>query len=190
VKAGNVIAGKSRFDLKLTREPGRLTVTIKRRGISNSSNRITVAPAFPLDARIRSVKVQGLAAKFTTNTTGDIQRAEVTVESNQENIEVVYRYDEGTDVFITQEIPAPGAQSRGLRILRSRADQKALHLMLEGIGGSTYALEVRTPHQLGEVEGATVEAGTAFPRLLVPFHGPADTYVRRELSVPLRRSRK
>jgi hypothetical protein len=194
VEAGNVLAGKSRFDLKLTREPGRLTVTIKQRGTANTSSgkssatRITVAPAFPLDARIRTVKVQGRAAKFITKSTGDIQRADVTVESNQENIEIVYRYDEGTDVFITQEIPAPGAQSKGLRILRSRADQNALHLILEGISGSTYALEIYTPNQLGEVDGATVEAGQTSARLFVTFSGgPANTYVRRELIVPLRR---
>ena len=190
VEAGNVAVGNLRFDLKLTRESGRLTVTIKRRGNSNSSNRIIVAPAFPLDARIRTVRVQGRTAKFTTKSTGDIQRADVTVESNQENIEVVYRYDEGTDVFINQEISSPGAQSKGLRILRSRADQNALHLVLEGIGGSTYALEVHTPHQLGEVGGATIEAGRQSSRLFVTFSGPAETYVRRELSVPLRRRRK
>ena len=82
---------------------------------------------------------------------GDMQRAEVTIEANQENIEVVFRYDEGTDVSINHEIPFAGAQSKGLRILRSRADQNALHLILEGIGGSTYALEIHTPYQLGEV---------------------------------------
>ena len=87
-----------------------------------------------------------------------------------------------------QEIPAPGAPSKGLRILRSRADQDALHLVLEGIGGRSYALSVRTPHQLGEVSGATVETGAnSATRLLVAFDGPTDTYVRRELTIPLRR---
>lgn len=197
VEAGNVAAGNSRFDLKLTRESGRLIVTIKRRGKVKASSRnsratrITVAPAFPLDARVRTVKVQGLDTRFATKSIGDIQRAEVTVEANQENIEVVYKYDEGTDVSINPEIPSPGAQSKGLRILRSRADQNALHLILEGIGGSTYALDIRTPKQLGEVSGATVEAGRTSSRLFVTFSGgPDNTYVRRELTIPLRRRRK
>ena len=196
VEAGNVTVGNSRFDLKLIRESGYLTVTIKRRDkadastSNNSATRITVAPAFPLDARVRAVKVQGLDTKFATKSIGDIQRAEVTVEANQGNLEVVYKYDEGTDVSINQEIPSPGAQSKGLRILRSRADQNALHLILEGIGGSTYALDVRTPRQLGEVGGATIEAGRTSSRLFVTFGDPVNTYVRRELTIPLRRRRK
>ncbi len=195
VEVGNVPVRSSRYDLKLTRESGRLTVTIKRRGTGSASSsnhspaNITVAPAFPLDARVRTVKVQGRATKFATKSIGDIQRAEVTVEANQD-LEIVYRYDEGTDIFINQEIPSPGAQSKGLRILRSRADQNALHLILEGIGGRTYALAVHTPHQLDEVAGATVEAGRTSSRVFVAFTGPANTYVRRELKIPLRRRKR
>jgi hypothetical protein len=196
VEARKVSAGKASFDLKLVRQPGRLTVTIKRLGRSTSGatdgrdsiTRITVAPAFPVDAQLRNVRVKGRAAQFATKRTGDIQRAEVTVDADQPDIEVVYRYDEGTDVFIDQEIPAPGGQSKGLRILRSRADQDALHLMLEGIGGRSYVLSVRTPHQLGEVSGVTTEKGAiSGTRLQVAFKGPTGTYVRRELTIPLRR---
>ena len=199
VEARNVAVGNARFDFKLERGAGSLTVKITRRGsaTSNDANvndnitRITVAPAFPLDARVRSVKLQGRSIEFGTKGIGDIQRAEVTFDANQEPIVVMYSYDEGTEVFADQEIPAPGAQSEGLRILRSRADRDALHLLLEGIGGRSYALSVRTPHGLGEVSGATVETGViSGPRLLVAFDGPTDTYVRRELTIPLRRKKR
>ncbi|MGH9904394.1 MAG: amylo-alpha-1,6-glucosidase, partial [Pyrinomonadaceae bacterium] len=198
VEALNVSAGKTNFDFKLDRGSGRLTVTIKRRRESAgapagqvSAIDLTIAPAFPLDARVRSVKVQGRTAQFATKRIGDIQRAEVSIDGSQENIEVVYNYVEGTDVFIDQEIPAPGAPSKGLRILRSRADQNALHLVLEGIGGQSYPLHVRTPHQLGQVSGASVETDAkSATRLLVGFDGPTDTYVRRELTIPLRRRRR
>src|SRR2546425_3352931 len=155
VEVRNVKAGNSLFDLKLERGAGNLTVKITRRGTATSNNanahdvitRITVAPAFPLDARVRTVKLQGRSIEFGTKSIGDIQRAEVTVHANQEPIEIIYSYDEGTDVFVDQEIPAPGAQSKGLRVLRSRADQDALHLVLEGIGRQSYTLHLRTPYQ-------------------------------------------
>ena len=172
-------------------------VTIKRRGTASSgptgsgkesATRITIAPAFPLDARLRSVKVQGRSARFAIKRIGDIQRAEVSVDADQQNIEVVYSYDEGTDVFLEREIPVPGAQSKELRILHSRADQDALHLVLEGLGGRSYALSVRSPHQVSEVSGVTVEKGArSATRLLIDFDGPTDTYVRRELIIPFRR---
>ena len=154
--------------------------------MANNPTRITIAPAFPLDARIRGVTVQGRSAKFVINNIGDVQLAEVAFDANQSATEVVFSFEEGTDVFVDQEIPAPGAQSEGLRILRSRADQASLHLLLEGIGGHSYVLHVRTPQQLGMVSGATMEMdGPSATRLVVTFSGSADTYVTRELTVPL-----
>ncbi|MFN2511911.1 MAG: amylo-alpha-1,6-glucosidase [Pyrinomonadaceae bacterium] len=195
VEARNIKAGNARIDLKLERGVGKLTVKITRRGETSgeaSANgnytKITVAPAFPLDARVGTVKLQGRPVEFARKSIGDIQRAEVTFDVTQEPILVIYSYDEGTEVFADQEIPAPGAPSKGLRILRSRADEDALHLVLEGIGGRSHALSVRTPHQLGEVSGATVETGTnSATRLLVAFDGPTGTYFRRELTIPLQR---
>ena len=96
----------------------------------------------------------------------------------------------GTHPLVDQEILTPGAHSEGLRIIRSRAGQDAFHLVLEGIGGRSYALHVRTPQQLGEVSGATMEAdGPSATRLVVVFSGSADTYVRRSLTIPLRRKK-
>lgn len=198
VEARNVKAGNALIDLKLERGAGKLTVKITRRGkASNDASandkftKITVAPAFPLDARVNTVRLQGRSVEFARKSIGDIQRAEITFDVEQEPIVVTYSYDEGTDVFAAQEIPAPGAQSIGLRILRSRADQDALHLVLEGIGGQSYPLHVRTPYQLGEVGGAKVETGAeSATRLLVAFDGPTDNYVRRELTIPLRRKKR
>jgi hypothetical protein len=103
----------------------------------------------------------------------------------------LYSFDQGTDVFGYQEIPAPGAQSVGLRILRSRADQDALHLVLEGIGGRSYTLHVRSPRQLGAVSGTSMKADGPFAaRLVLDFSGSADTYVRRELTIPLHRQKR
>jgi glycogen debranching enzyme len=195
VEARNVAAGTGRFDLKLARTTGRLMVTITRRAgetrnIGNTSDgvtRLTISPGFPLDARIRSVKVQGRPTKFAIDRIGDVQRAEVSLEANQPAIEVVYSFDEGTDVFIDREIPAPGAQSEGLRILHSRADQDALHLVLDGVGEHSYVLHIRSPRQLGEVNGAAMEAeGPLTTRVEVTFSGSADTYVRQELTIPFR----
>ncbi|HZE69693.1 MAG TPA: GH116 family glycosyl hydrolase [Pyrinomonadaceae bacterium] len=192
IEARNVPAGNTRFDITLEREIRRLTVKITRRGAltvkgATMGERITVAPAFPLDARISAVRVRGRSTKFVTNIIGDVQRAEVSLDADQPTIDVVYSYDEGTDVFADQDIPAPGAQSKGLRILSSRADHDALHLVLEGLGGHSYRLNVRTPHEIGEVSDVIKETGGPnATRLVIAFNGPTDTYVRRDLTIPLR----
>jgi hypothetical protein len=120
---------------------------------------------------------------------GDVQRAEVTIEAREPSVEIVFTYTEGTDVYLVPQSLAPGAQSEGLRVLRSRADRDALCLLLEGLGGRTYAVRVRTPHQIGQVDGVSVQADKdSDPLLAVSFEGPSGSYVRREVIVPLRRA--
>ena len=192
VEIRNVAVGNARYDLNLSRVTGRLTVTIKR-GASTAAAapgtiRCTIAPAFPLDAKVRSISVQGRRVKFETSQTGDVQRASVSFEIGKENVEAVFSYDEGTDVYVEQEIPAPGAVNQGLRVLRSRADATGLHLVLEGLGGRSYALLVRGRHELLEIAGVRVTNRSANQELAVQFEGPANTdaatYVRRELTIP------
>ena len=114
---------------------------------------------------------------------GDVLRAEVALELAAARTEVVFAYDEGTDVYVRHEPAAAGAESAGLRILRSRADGKALRLTLEGRGGRTYVLHVRTPRVPTNAPGATVRrAGRDF-EVEVSFEG--DGYVRREVVIPL-----
>jgi hypothetical protein len=195
VEARNVAAGDARYDLKLERAEGRLTITVTQRTSAASGSsplprrveRFTLAPAFPLDAQVRKVTVQGRATNFEMKNGGDVQRAEVSIEAREPSVEIVFTYTEGTDVYLVPQSLAPGAQSEGLRVLRSRADRDALRLLLEGLGGRTYAVRVRTPHQLGQADGASVQAdGDSDPLLAVAFEGSSGSYVRREVTVPLR----
>lgn len=194
VAVSNVAAGPRgdvRYDLALERAPGRESIKIVRRGPGASggvllhSVHLTIAPAFPLDARVRSVAVNGRATKFVVTQEGDVQRAEVTVDNAPPSVEVVLNYDEGTDVYVETEPLRPGASSEGLRILRSRADRKSLHLILEGRGGRSYALRIRTPRELGKTGGVTVKPDPGHDsQLVVSFKGSPDLYVRRELIIP------
>jgi glycogen debranching enzyme len=199
VEALGIAAGGARYDLKLLRTAGRLAITITQRGaaasqasspkLSQRVERFTIAPAFPRDAQLNKVTIQGREARFEIKAVGDVQHAEVSLEAVGPGIEAVFTYTEGTDVYIVPESLVPGALSTGLRILSARAERDALRLRLEGLGGRSYRLRVRSPHQLGQATGATVEAdGNSDPQLSVAFEGPSDLYVRRDLSIPIRRA--
>ena len=142
----------------------------------------------PLDARVRAATVNHSHGKFSITRSGDVEMAEVTIENPAPTVEVVFAYDEGTDVYSPPEALEAGARSKGLRIIHSRADANALHLTLGGIGGRSYSLRVRTGRELGEARdrGLMIKrlAGQD-PELLVTFEGAGDAYVRRELSIPL-----
>jgi len=188
VRARNVAVGDARYDLMLERTTGRETIRVERRVQVNAASaaRIIVAPAFPLDAKIRSVTVNGRAAKFETQRTGDVQRVEVNVDAEPPIAEVVFTYDEGTEVYVEPEPLKPAQSNQGIRILRSRADANALRLVVEGVGGRSYTLGVRSARRLGEASGVKVSrAGNADQQLLLTFDGPPDTYTRREVVIPL-----
>jgi glycogen debranching enzyme len=187
VRAGNLPVGAGRYDVSLERAPGRMVVRLSRHtGSTVSPGRLVVSPALPLDARVRRVTIGGRAVVPSIERTGDVQQAEVTLESPAAETEVVYEYDDGTDVEAPMEAPLPGARSEGLRVLRSRADGGVLHLVLEGRGGRTYTLRARSPRPLGAAPGVTPGARTGMVQeLQVRFDGPPGEYVRRALRLPL-----
>ncbi|HEY0379495.1 MAG TPA: GH116 family glycosyl hydrolase [Pyrinomonadaceae bacterium] len=192
----NVRAGKSQFDFKLERTERRLTVNVARRELEAEKSgarrrypKIIVAPAFPLDARVRKATVNGRSATFTVHETGDRQFAEVVINEAAPSVQIVFTYDEGTDVYVEPEPLRPGASSQGLRVLRSQADSGSLRLVLEGLGGRTYTLNARTPHHLADTDGVKVkhEGDDDEPqRLIITFDGPPGAYVRRELVIPFK----
>jgi hypothetical protein len=187
-----------RFDFSLARTRGRMTIRVTRRNAAQAAPddaaaaepvRLFIAPAFPLDARVRSATVQGHSTPFQITRTGDIQRAEVRLDLTQPTTEIVFNYNEGTDVYFEPEPLRPGQQNEGLRVVRALADKNALRLVLEGFVGKSYTLRVRTPRELGETNGITIEQDAhADPRLLVRLDGAPGAYARRELVVPLRRA--
>lgn len=181
--------GATRLDFAVTRTAGRLTIKATRRAGDNASAvKFVLAPAFPLDAKLSSVTANGKPVKFESKTSGDVQRAEVTLDAPAG---VVFNYAEGSDVYYRAPDLQAGATSNGLRIVRSRADNDALRLTLEGAGGQTYTLGLRTGATVGAVTGATLQANSgADAQLSVSFGGMAGQYTRQEVVVALKHSAK
>jgi hypothetical protein len=184
VSVGNVAAGQGRYDLALARSPGRLTLTATRRSGSGEIA-FGFAPALPLDARVRSASIDGRAVKPTLTRLGDVQLVEVSGRGPRSRL--VLEYDEGTELVAEVRLPALGARSEGLRVLRARAEDGALRLLLEGRGGRRYAFKLRTPRHPTAAAGTTVRAlGRGEWEVEAAFEGAGDDYRRREIVLPLR----
>ena len=147
--------------------------------------RVSLAPVFPLDARVRAVTVDGREARFEIERRGDVQRAMVTVPAVAGAARVVFRYDEGTEVYAPIEPPARGAASEGLRICAAgpRAARSALP--------SKASAGVPMPSASGPPEPSVTPRVKVAPTpgragLSVAFEGPAGQYVRRTIDLPLR----
>jgi glycogen debranching enzyme len=195
VDVGGVRAGDARYDVAVEKTLGRMRVRFRRNEAASPASggpstggprRLIVAPALPLDARVRSVTVNGAPVKHAVAPAGDVQRVQVVIDDRSPATEVLFAYDEGTDVYVEPEDLRQGAASEGVRILRARAESRALRLTLEGRGGRIYLVGVRTPRRLGTADGVVVMTPPGRdPQLRIRFEGPADRYVRREVSVPL-----
>ncbi|MFL6284779.1 MAG: amylo-alpha-1,6-glucosidase [Pyrinomonadaceae bacterium] len=193
VEVRRVSARANTLDFSLARGDGVMTIKIHSDSPTNqtpASTNVRIAPAFPLDARVRSVKADGRALPFHVERVGDVQLVEANVEVRRESV-VTIAYDEGSDVYLAREPPAPGARSDSLRVLRSEATPGALRLLLEGLGGRPYTLRLRTPYTPGAGEGFTVTpAGPNEYTLIVTFEPSAEGYTRREFVIPLKQSRE
>jgi hypothetical protein len=164
-----------------------------------------LAPAFPLDARLLSVKDNDRTLSFKVEREGDIQRVEFAAETRRINFSdgaeqyanIVINYEGGTEVYVERETPRVGDSNVGLRVLRSRAENDELRLLLEGLAGHEYSLRISSPKQVGlssiNGESATstgddlsMSVGSGDPVLGVKFNGEPGSYVRREVTLPLR----
>jgi glycogen debranching enzyme len=189
VEARRVAVGDKALDFSLVRGSGQMSIKVRSNDSAQSHTAgttfVEIAPAFPLDARVRSVRVDGRAADFEIMREGDVQRVEIYLDVRHQ-ADVIINYEGGSDVYVPFETPAPGARSEGLRVLRSRAEGGALRLLLEGRGGRTYALHLKTPYAVGVGEGFSAKRVAADDFLLtVTFDSSTAGYVRREVVVPL-----
>jgi glycogen debranching enzyme len=184
VEVRRVPAAAARLDLELTRAPGTLTLQVIQ-ATRGPGPALVLAPALPLDARVTGIRVDGRPVRPTINRSGDVQVAEITIDRPAPRTTAVFRYTGGSDVYVRRPAPAIGARSEGLRILRSRADDRALRVLVEGRGGRTYEMSLRTPRAMASVTGAELQPATTTrdPVLRVSFAGPGDDYARREVVV-------
>jgi hypothetical protein len=185
VSVRRVAVGPSRVDLALERGAGSMTVTATV--ASGPMPALALAPALPLDARVRSVRIDGADTRFRARPEGDVQRIEVDVPKGASGPRrIVFAYDEGTDVFTRIELPDAGSVSEGLRVLRARVENGILRLVVEGRAGRSYRAGVRTPRHVNAVAGVTVTAAPRGAELLVAFaESGSSRYVRRSIALPL-----
>ncbi len=193
VEARNYAAGRARYDFALSRNNGVLAVKIQRRETADSNfgtpTQLIVAPAFPLNAKIKGVTAAGRALKFDVKKMGDVQFVSVNLDAAQPATEVIYTYEEGTDAGYDPESLTAGATNQGLRVIRSQADGDSLKLLLEGVSGHTYVLPLRIgTRTVANVNGATLTADNANAlQLSVTFDGPPESYTRREIALTFKR---
>jgi glycogen debranching enzyme len=178
-----VRAGGNSFNFKVKREKGKLAISVTQAS-GSSATKLIVSPSFPLDAKIKTATIAGKAIPFQIKQMGDIQQAEVQFDGIT-NAEIVYLLDDGTDVYWNTPDLAAGQENTGLKIIRSQAKSDGLFLVLEGVGGQTYSLNVNSPKRLKEVGDVKITTNQAGEQVLnVKFDGSPNSFIKREITLP------
>jgi glycogen debranching enzyme len=189
VVARNVAAGSARYDVTLLQTPGLFTIVVERQDVATSGpavDRLVLSPGVGLDAVAQAVMMNGESVPFRPVQRGDLLHIEVERPLTADRTTIAFEYTEGTRVFAPATMPETGARSEGLRLLRARPEAGALRLVAEGRAGRRYPISVRTPKQLAEAPGVSVRAVAGGAELELAFDGPEGTYVRRDVSLPLK----
>jgi glycogen debranching enzyme len=177
----NIRAGASQIDFKLKRGNGKMTINISQK-INNSPVQLILSPSFPLDSVVKNVTANGKKIAFQMKQTGDNQQAEVKFDLTSPT-EIAFDYTEGTEVYVEMPMLTAGQENNGLRIIKSQARKEGLYLMLEGRGGQTYSVGVKSPRAFKEIEGVKIASGSE-RQMQISFTGEADSYVKREILLP------
>lgn len=187
-----VAVGAAKFDVAIRRPAGRYEINVSQSAshpaaAGGASLRLDLSPGLPLDAKVRSVTAGGQPIPFKVETRGDRRFVLASLPLPASGTTTVIELDEGTDVEAVFPDLRNGDESTGIRILRSRASDSKLDLVLEGLGGRSYLLRLRTPKRPVAPDGASVTPrGGSDYHLNVTFEGAG--YVRREITIGLQGS--
>jgi hypothetical protein len=183
-EVNSIRAGGNSFDFRVKRDEGRMTIGVFQRS-GNSPTKLILSPSFPLDAKVKSVTVSGKNTPIQIKQIGDIQQAEIQFDSASA-IEIIYLFDEGTDVYWNTPDLVAGQENMGLRIITSQAKADGLNLVLEGRAGHSYQLNIRSPKFLKDIETIGLTSPSMDQLLKVEFTVEIGSYVKREIFLPFK----
>ncbi len=183
----NVRVGSDRLDVAIRRDAELYTLDVRRTTDARLKARapatlaVRIAPALPLGARVARVTVNGRDAAVHVEASAHDVHPLVELELEDEAL-VEIEFRGGVEVVPPEERLRLGQPSQGLRILDFRREGRDFVLLLEGIAGRGYPLELRTPERIRGLRGATLAERTGERATLrVEFPAGAGEYVRAEV---------
>ncbi|HMD96298.1 MAG TPA: hypothetical protein VKM93_03060 [Terriglobia bacterium] len=162
----NLHVGRSTLNLEMTQAESEIKLTAE---VAGPPVAITFAPEIALGSQSIRATLNGRLVAATLRRNEQDEHAEVKFDA-EEKTEVVLRYEPGVRPWIAAPDVAPGAQSRGLRVLRSKLDGHVYTAEVEGPASACSSLSLTTPWRVAHVEGGKVSAhqGSRWVFVLAP----------------------
>ncbi len=182
----NVRVGGVGVDFHYHKTSDMIGLEITRTGVGDCW--VDFSPAFSLRTEIVSVEMNGRPLPFKVLPSGNDKHlsARFVVSGGQNTLVIHLKNDFG--LALSNELPALGAASRGLRVLSESWNpaRTQLTLQVSGLAGTGYELAVWNAGQISSVEGgALTKAGKL--QIQMPA-GTTDSYVPQTVVIHFGRS--
>jgi hypothetical protein len=149
---------------------------------------VEFSPALSLRAKVVNVRLNGKPVAFRMQPNSNDQHLYVRFPVGSGPNNLVVRLSNDFGLTLSNELPALGSASRGLRVTHESWDASRSQLTLDvsGVSGSRYELGVWNSAQIATVEGAVL---SKFGKLEIEMpKGAADAYVPHKIVIHFRRS--
>ncbi len=164
------------------------SVTLEARRTGTGECWIEFSPAFSLRTQVVSVQVNGRALPFKMQPNSNDQHVSARFPVNDGTNNLVIRVKNDFGLAWSNELPALGSASRGLRVLSEswNASKTQLTLEVSGRAGDRYILDVWNPGQISSVDGAVL---TKLGKLEIKIPpGAPDSYFQQKVMIHFGRS--
>jgi glycogen debranching enzyme len=174
------VAGVS-VDFQYRKTTDSVVLETKRAGTDDCW--VEFSPAFSLRTEVVSVEMNGRPLPFKMVSNHNDQHLSVRFPVYGGPNSVVIRMKNDFGLAVSNELPALGSASSGLRITSESWNSAKNELILEvsGLAGSHYEMSVWNPGQISSVEGAVLSKAGEL-QIQMP-QTPADTYVPQKIAI-------
>jgi len=181
----NVRVGGVGVDFQYRKTADSLVLETKRTGTGDCW--VEFSPAFSLRTEVVSVQMNGRPLQFKMQPSSSDQHLYARFPVRNGPNDLVIRVKNDFGLSLTNELPALGSASGGLRVVSEtwNASRTELTLDLSGLAGTRYELGVWNPSQISSVDGAVL---TKLGTLEVQMPQGGDSYLPQKVVIHFGRS--
>jgi glycogen debranching enzyme len=152
----NVYLGKVKVDFQYRKTRDSVAFEASREGPGDCW--VEFSPAFSLRTKVLSVELNGKPLPFKIQANSEDQHVALRFAVHARTNRVVIRVRNDFGLALTNELPALGSTSRGLRVISNswNAARDQLTVEVSGLPGMGYELGVWNPEQISSVNGAVL----------------------------------
>jgi len=181
VEVRNFRVGKDVFHFNIQCSLSRVALQIEPQ--AKESYHLHFSPSLGFGTRVNSVRVNGEEMEFSAEEDKGEVRCLISLEvAGKTDVEI--ETENGICLNFPPHIPQIGDKTTGLKIIRTLYNENELRILVEGLGGREYTLNLSTSRAVVSAREAEVEdAEKHDKKIRISFKGQEETYSRKEIII-------